>query len=105
MKNLLISLFVKWLDVDALCTLMAKAVASILMYASKRGGKAWDVAKDVIAKTNLWTSLFMQVYEDETLTEDEEKTIAEAIKNETNVDKLINIIKENQNKEGTNNGN
>lgn len=93
MKKVLLSLVVKWLDIDTLCTLIAKAIASILSYASKKGGKAWDIAKDVITKINLWTSLFMQVYEDDALTNDEEKIIADAIKNETNVDKLIEILK------------
>ena len=74
------SFIFKFLDVDALCTLVAKAIACILKYASKKGGKAWDVAKDAIVKINLWTSLFMQVYEDENLSTEDEATIAEAIK-------------------------
>ena len=59
MKQIIISLLVKFLDVDALSALVAKAIASILKYASKRGGKAWDIAKDAILKINLWTSLFI----------------------------------------------
>ena len=93
MKRILISLIVKWLDVDMLCSLIAKAIAALLSYASKKGGKAWDATKEVIVKINMWTSLFMQVYEDETLTDDEEKIIADAIKNETNVEKLIDLVK------------
>jgi hypothetical protein len=52
-----------------------------LSWASKKGGKAWDIAKTVVTKINLWTSLFLQVYDDDTMTEDEEKLVAEAIKN------------------------
>ena len=73
-------LLMKFMDVDALCALVAKAVSYILAYASKKGGKVWDIAKAAIVKINIWTSLFLQVYEDETLTADEEKAIAEAIK-------------------------
>lgn len=49
----------KFLDVDALSGLIAKAIASILLYASKRGGKTWDIAKSSIVKINVWTSLFL----------------------------------------------
>ena len=81
MATIITTMLMKFLDVDALAGLIAKAIASILKYASKKGGKAWDVAKATIVKINVWTSLFLQVYDDETLTADEEKAIAEAIKN------------------------
>jgi hypothetical protein len=71
----------KFLTVDGLCQLAAKIISNLLCWASKRGGKSWDVAKTVITKINLWTSLFIQVYDDNTMTEDEEKIVAEAIKN------------------------
>ena len=93
MKSIVTSLLVKFLDVDTLCTLVAKAIASLLAYASKKGGKAWDIAKTAITKINLWTSLFLQVYEDETLSEEDEKKIAEAIKKETDIAKLVDILK------------
>ena len=80
MATIITTALVKFLDVDALCALVAKAVSCILAYASKKGGKAWDIAKAAIVKINVWTSLFLQVYEDEALTADEEKAIAEAIK-------------------------
>lgn len=59
MKNTLISLAVKLLDIDTVCSLIAKAIAKLLEYASKRGGNAWDISKTVITKVNLWTSLFL----------------------------------------------
>ena len=93
MKSIVTSLLVKFLDVDTLCTLVAKAIATLLAYASKRGGKAWDIAKTAITKINLWTSLFLQVYEDESLSEEDEKKIAEAIKKETDIAKLVDILK------------
>lgn len=93
MASIFTSLLVKFLDVDTLCTLVAKAIASIFMYASKKGGKAWDIAKTVILKINLWTSLFLQVYDDEELDENDEKIIAEAISNETSIEKIVDLIK------------
>ena len=80
MKLWMISFLVKFLDLDSICTMLARLIALVLHYASKRGGKAWDLAKNVITKVNLWTSLFVQVYDDENLTEEEEKVIADAIK-------------------------
>ena len=94
MKSIMMSLFIKFLDLDSICMLIAKCVATILSYASKRGGKAWDIAKTVITKINLWTSLFVQVYDDENMTEEEEKLVADAIKKQTNVEKIVDILKE-----------
>jgi len=35
----------------------------------------------VITKINLWTSLFIQVYDDEEMSKEEEEIVAKAIKN------------------------
>ena len=86
-------MLVKFLDVDTLCSLVAKAISSILSYASKKGGKSWETAKTAITKINLWTSLFLQVYEDDTLDAEDEKKIADAIKKETDIAKLVDILK------------
>ena len=96
MASIIPKLLVKFLNVDTLCSLVARAIASILLYASKKGGKAWDISKSLITKINLWTSLFIQVYDDETLTADEEKAIADAIKHETDIGKLVDILKKNK---------
>lgn len=93
MTKFILSILIKFLDVDTLCSLVAKAIACILAYASKRGGKAWDIAKNIITKINLWTSLFLQVYEDDELTQEDEDIIAKAIKNETDIAKLVDILK------------
>ena len=55
MKSLFTTLLVKLLDIDTLCALVAKAIASILSYASKNGGNAWDIAKAAIVQINIWT--------------------------------------------------
>ena len=93
MTQFITSMLVKFLDVDTLCSLVAKAISSILAYASKKGGKAWEIAKTAITKINLWTSLFLQVYEDDTLDAEDEKKIADAIKKETDIAKLVDILK------------
>ena len=93
MTTLITTFLLKFLTVDNLCTVLAKIISSLLAYASKKGGKAWDIAKAAIVKVNTWTSLFLQVYEDEKLTEEEEKIIADAIKNKTDITKVVDIIK------------
>ena len=99
MTTALISILMKFLDVDTLCSIVAKAIAGILSLTSKKGGKAWDIAKTAITKINLWTSLFLQVYDDEKLTQEEEQLIAKAIKKETNIEKLADILKKKDNEE------
>ena len=86
------SFLMKFLDVDTLCALVAKAISCMLSYASKKGDKAWDTAKTAVTKINLWTSLFMQVYEDDTLDSEDEQKIAKAIKKETSIEKLVDIL-------------
>lgn len=92
MKLAIMSFLMKFLDIESICAMLARLIALLLSYASKRGGKTWDVAKNVITKVNLWTSLFVQVYDDETLTSEEEKIIADAIKRQTSIDKAVDIL-------------
>lgn len=93
MKAAFMSFLIKFLDLESICMLIARCIAVILSYASRRGGKAWDIAKRTITKINLWTSLFVQVYDDETLTPEEEKVIADAIKRQTSIEKAVDILK------------
>lgn len=93
MTTFITSLLIKFLTVDNLCTVLAKIISALLTYASKKGGKAWDIAKAAIVKVNTWTSLFMQVYDDDNMSEEEEKLVAEAIKSKTDIAKVIDIIK------------
>lgn len=93
MATFITTLLLKFLSVDNLCTVAAKIIAALLAYASKKGGKAWDIAKASITKVNNWTSLFLQVYDDEKLTEEEEKIIADAIKSKTSIAKVVDILK------------
>ena len=93
MTSIIMTIALKFLTIDRLCQLAAKIISNLLFWASKKGGKAWDIAKTVITKINLWTSLFLQVYDDDEMTKDEEQKIAEAIKNQTNISKLVDILK------------
>ena len=93
MTTFIVKILLNFLTVDSLCTVLAKIISKLLSYASKKGGKAWDITKSVIVKVNTWTSLFLQVYEDEELDKEEEKLIAEAIKNGTDIAKIVDILK------------
>lgn len=93
MQKILTSLLLKFVTVDSLCALIAKAIAKMLSYASKNGGESWDNAKTAMSKIAVWVNLFNEVYADDKLTAEEEAKIAEAIKNETPVDKISEILK------------
>lgn len=93
MSSIVINIISKFLDVDTICRLIAKMIARLIEKASKKGGDSWDRTKSVISKTGKWCSLFTEVYEDDTLSAEEEHIIADAIKNETNLEKIADILK------------
>lgn len=93
MTSIVMAIALKFLTVDGLCQLAARVIANLLSWASKKGGKAWDISKDVITKINTWTSLFIQVYDDDTMSEEEEAIVAKAIKDRTQIAKLVDILK------------
>ena len=63
-----------------------------MKWASKKGGDKWDVAKSVIKKVKMWCDLFDKVYDDDTMSEEEEQMVAEAIKKEVPVEKLVSLL-------------
>lgn len=93
MKSIIMAIALKFLTVDGLCQLAAKIISNLLFWASKKGGKSWDIAKSVVTKINLWTSLFIQVYDDDQMSEYEEQKIAKAIADQTPISKLVDILK------------
>lgn len=93
MKSIIMAIALKFLTVDGLCQLAAKIISNLLFWASKKGGKSWDIAKSVVTKINLWTSLFIQVYDDDQMSEYEEQKIAKAIADQTPIAKLVDILK------------
>lgn len=92
MKNWLINLFFKSLTVDNVSQIAARCIVWLLEYARNKGDKYWDTAKGVIRKINNWCSLFLEVYEDDELSEEDEAKIAEAIKNQTDVQTIAKIL-------------
>ena len=93
MKNMIMNILVKFVSADAVAELFAKLIAKLLNYAAKKGGKHWDAAKTAMNKTAVWINLFNEVYEDDKLTSEEEAKIADAIKSQTSVDKIADILK------------
>lgn len=87
------NILVKFVSADAIAELFAKLIAKLLNYAAKKGGKHWDAAKTAMNKTAIWINLFNEVYEDDKLTSEEEAKIADAIKSQTSVDKIADILK------------
>ena len=93
MTKWLIKIGLKFLSYDALVGVIASAMAYILEYArSKATPVAWDNAKGAVRQIRNWATLFDEVYEDDTLTEEEEKKIQQAIADCTAVTTIYNII-------------
>lgn len=83
----------KFLSYDALVELIAKALAYILEYArTKASPEAWEKAKEANRKVRAWTTLFDEVYKDDTLTPDEEKKISDAIANCTATESIYELL-------------
>ena len=93
MMNWIAKTALKFLSYDALVEMIAKALAYILEYARKNASpEAWEKAKEANKKVRAWTTLFEEVYEDDTLTSDEEKKIADAIANCTSTESIYTLI-------------
>jgi len=100
MKTFLIKLLFKTLTIDNISSLAARCIVWLLEYARNKGDKYWDTAKGVIRKINNWCSLFLEVYEDDELTEQEEEKIAEAIQKETSIQSIAEILNKRLEKRG-----
>ena len=92
MKNFIIKLLFKTLSIDNVSAIAAKCIVWLLEYAHNKGDRYWYTAKGVIRKINNWCSLFLEVYEDDELTEEEEEKIAEAIAKETDLRSIMDIL-------------
>jgi len=93
MKKLIIRILFKFLTIENVSALAAKCVVWLLEYARNKGDAHWNRAKEVVRSINNWCSLFLEVYEDDNLTEEEEEKIAEAIKKETSLQTIAEILK------------
>lgn len=93
MMNWIAKTALKFLSYDALVELIAKALAYILEYARKNASQeTWKKAKDANKKVRAWTTLFEEVYEDDTLTPEEEKKIADAIAGCTATESIYTLV-------------
>ena len=90
------NLILNFLSVDTISQVIAKIIANLLRKASTKGGETWDKVKEVIVQINTWTSIFVQVYEDDNLTKEEEEQIAKAIKEKTQISKISDILNKQQ---------
>jgi hypothetical protein len=93
MMNWIAKTALKFLSYDALVELITKALAYILEYARKNASPdAWEKAKEANRKVKAWTTLFDEVYADDTLTPEEEEKIAQAISNCTATESIYELV-------------
>lgn len=89
----LLKLGLKFVSYQTLVNTIASALAYILEYARKNATPtAWGNVKDAVKQVRNWTTLLDEVYEDDTLTEEEEKKIQNAIANCTATTTIYNLI-------------
>ena len=98
MKQLLVDICLKFMSMDFVTKLVAKCIAKLLEIARQKGGNYWDIAKTSVKEIKTWCEIFDKVYEDDTLTEEEEIEIQDAIKNSN----VTNAIIERLNKKSEN---
>jgi hypothetical protein len=83
----------KFLSYDALVEIIAKSLAYILEYArTKASLEAWEKVKESVKKIRIWTTLLDEVYEDDTLTPEEEKKIQDAIASCTATETIYELV-------------
>lgn len=84
------------LSYDTLVKAIAQAMAYLLEYArSHSSDDGWQKLKKANKEIRNWTTLFDEVYEDDELTEDEEKKIQDAISNCTSTKSIYTLLKKN----------
>ena len=90
----LMKLGLKFVSYETLVGVIASALAYIMEYARKKASpEGWEKAKKSVKAIKTWVNLFDEVYEDDTLTEEEEKLIEQAISNCTMVDSIYKLLK------------
>lgn len=94
MTKWLIRLGLKLVSFDTLVATIASALAALIEYArTSSTEEGWDKAKGAVKKVKNWLVLFDEVYEDDTLTEEEEKKIQQAIADCTLTTSIYNLLK------------
>ena len=93
MKNMILKWLISKIDLDSMSKIFATLIANLISYArSHASEEGWTTTKNIISKLNVWTSLFVQAYEDDTLTPEEEELIAQAIRNTTTAESIYSLI-------------
>ena len=91
--NWFMKVWLKFVTYDTLVKIIATALAYVLEYARKHASKGgWEKAKKSVHEVKKWVNLFDEVYEDDTLTEEEEKKIEDAIADCTAVASIYKIL-------------
>ena len=93
MMNWILKTALKLVSYETMVEIIAAALAYILEYARKNAyAGGWEKAKSTVKQIKNWTTLLDEVYEDDTLTEEEEKKIQEAIANCTIAGTIYELI-------------
>ena len=93
MMKFLIKLGLKFVSYNTLVDTIAQALAYLMEYARNNATKdGWEKAKAAVKDIKNWLMLFDEVYEDDTLTPDEEKRIQDAIANCTITTSIYNLL-------------
>ena len=94
MTKWIVKIALKFVSYETVVNLIAQGIAYLINYARTNASEeAWDKAKTTIKEIRKWTTLFDEIYEDDKLTEDEEKKIQEAIANCTATESIYDLIK------------
>lgn len=91
-QNFIIWIASKFVTVDRVSSLIAGLIVKLLEYARNKSDEHWDTAKKIVEQNIKWSNLFLQVYEDDTLTEEEEKLIANEIAKMTDEETIKKIL-------------
>jgi len=92
MRTAIFSVLVKFFNIDTICMCIGFLLSKLLLWARRLDN--WDLLKAIIKKLRGWLDIIDQVIEDDELTEDEEKLIADALKNSRSVNKITDVIKD-----------
>ena len=93
MVKWLVKMGLKFVSYDTLVNTIACGIAYLLEYARTNSSKdGWEKAKKSVNGIKLWIDLFNQVYEDDNLSDEEEKLIQTAISNCTATESIYNLL-------------
>ena len=93
MTKWLIKLGMKFVSYKTLVETIACGIAYLLEYARENASKeGWDKAKNGVKEIKRWLTLFDQVYDDDNLSNEEEKLIQDAISNCTATESIYNLL-------------